>query len=75
MKVNALSRVIFGHWLCNLAVPLDGLQGGGVEDPLAIEALTVRPGPPVQTLLVLHMHPQQEAVVHDLKALQDLTVT
>ena len=66
------SRVVCGHGLGRLAVPLDGLHGRGVEHPLAQRAFAVHRHlarlAPLLLAVVQHMHPQQQAVVHDLKA-------
>lgn len=64
------SRVVICHWFGVLDVPLDGLQGSGVEDFLSFPA--VASVSPVQWLPVQNVDPQQETVVHDLKALKDL---
>lgn len=70
------SRVIGGHGLGRLAIALDGLHGGGVENPLGQRAFVVSSNLADIALpltRVQHMHPQQQTVVHDLKALQHLT--
>lgn len=64
------SRVIISHWFGVLHVPLNGLEGSGVQDFLS--SLAITPASSVQWLPVQHMNPQQETVVHDFKALQDL---
>lgn len=67
---KVFSRVVINHRFGVLHIPLDGLEGGGVEDFLSFPAVTsVSSG----RLAVQNMNPQQETVVHDLKALQDLT--
>lgn len=63
-------RVVISHWFRVLQVPLDGLQCSGVENFLSSLAITSAPS--AQGLPVQNVNPQQEAVVHDLKALQDL---
>lgn len=68
---NVFSRVIISHWFRVLHSPLNGLQGSGVEDFLSFPAVT--PASSAQRLLVQNMNPQQETVVHDLKALQHLS--
>lgn len=65
------SRVVISHRFGVLHVPLDGLEGGGVEDFLSFSAVTSASS--AQWLPVQNVNPQQETVVHDLKALQDLT--
>ena len=72
--VCVLLRVIVSSRLRSLGVPLDGLQGRGVQDLLR-QALAVPPAPSgsLTDLLVQDVHPQKETVVHDLEALQDLT--
>lgn len=71
----AHSRVVGGEGLGGLAVPLDGLHGGGVEHSLSHRSLSVSSAllvgiPPVP--LVQDVHAQQQTVVHDLKTLQHL---
>lgn len=64
------SRFIIGHRFGILHSPLDGLEGGGVENFLsspAVASVSSVQWPPVQ-----NMNAQQETVVHDLKALQHL---
>lgn len=64
---KVFSRVVICHWFRVLHVTLDGLKGSGVKDFLSFPAVTsVSSG---QRLLVQNMDPQQETVVHDLKAL------
>lgn len=63
-------RVIICHWFWVLDIPPDGLEGGGVEDFLSSPAVTSASS--AQRLPIQNMNPQQETVVHDLKAFQDL---
>lgn len=63
-------RVIICHWFWVLDIPLDGLEGGGVEDFLSSPAVTSASS--AQWLPIQNVNPQQETVVHDLKAFQDL---
>lgn len=66
-ETEVFSRVVISHRFRVLHSPLDGLQGGGVEHFLPSPAVTSASS--AQRLPVQHMDPQQETVVHDLKAL------
>lgn len=70
------SRVICGEGFSSLAVSLDGLHGGGVEDPLTHRSPPVPPClallEPLSLALVQDVNPEQQTVVHDLKTLQHL---
>lgn len=74
---RAHSRVVCGESFSSLAVALDGFHGSGVKDPLAHGSLAIPPClawlTPISLVWVQGVHTQQQAVVHDLKALQHLT--